>query len=171
MIEFLTTSHSKTILILYIVIENFKTQADFIPKMQVFVPHSILWPLVRPIDCKRSIGNIHTDSKCLIAFGDWFWHLIGRNRSIVLDFYQQRPVFAQKIHPRPQRPKRPKKVIKGQNFKKPLILSIFNVKLSINGNEILRISCFSKIGNFHFHNIEFLKLHFVKNIKIAGFCW
>ena len=64
-----------------------------------------------------------------------------------------------------------KNQIKGQKFKKQLILSIFNVKSSINGNAILRISCFSKIGNFHFHNIEFLKLHFVKNIKIAGFCW
>ena len=31
--------------------------------------------------------------------------------------------------------------------------------------------CFSKIGNFHFHYIKLLKLHFVKNIKIAGFCW
>ena len=31
--------------------------------------------------------------------------------------------------------------------------------------------CFSKIGNFHFHYIKFLKLHFVKNIKIAGFFW
>ena len=89
----------------------------------------------------------------------------------MLDFYQQRPVFAQKIHPRPQRPKRPKKVIKGQNFQKLLISSIINVKSSIKWNVILRKSCFSKIDNFHFHNIKFLKLHFVKNVKIAGFCW
>ena len=54
---------------------------------------------------------------------------------------------------------RPKKVIKGQNFKKSLISSIFNVKSSINGKVILRKSCFSKIENFHFHNIKFLKLH------------
>ena len=92
----------------------------------------------------------------------------------MLEFYQQRPVFALKNHPRPQRPKRPmkaKKVIKGQNFQKLLISSIINVKSSINGNVILRKSCFSKIDNFHFHNIKFLKLHFVKNVKIAGFCW
>ena len=31
--------------------------------------------------------------------------------------------------------------------------------------------CFSKIENFHFYYIKFLKLHFVKNIKNAGFCW
>ena len=31
--------------------------------------------------------------------------------------------------------------------------------------------CFSKIGNFHFHYTKFLKLHFVKNFKIAGFFW
>jgi hypothetical protein len=31
---------------------------------------------------------------------------------------------------------RPKQAIKGQNFKKLLISSIFNVKLSINGNVI-----------------------------------
>jgi hypothetical protein len=71
----------------------------------------------------------------------------------MLNFYQQRPVFASKNHPRPQRPKRPmkpKKVIKGQNFKKSLISSIFNVKSSINVNVILRKSCFSKIENFHF---------------------
>ena len=42
---------------------------------------------------------------------------------------------------------------------------MFNVKSSINGNVILKKSCISKIGNFHFHNIKFLKLHYVKNIK------
>jgi hypothetical protein len=76
-----------------------------------------------------------------------------------------------KGHKRQKGQRRPKKAIKGQNFKKSLISSIFNVKSSINGNVILRKTCFSKIGNFHFHSIKFLKLHFVKDIKIAGFCW
>jgi hypothetical protein len=71
----------------------------------------------------------------------------------VLNFYQQRPVFALEIHPRPLRPKGPMKAKKGQNFKKSLISKIFNVKSSINGNVILRKSYFSKIGNFHFHKI------------------
>merc|ERR1712051_728740 len=90
---------------------------------------------------------------------------------MVLNFHQQRPVFALKNHPRPQRPKRPKEAIKGQNFQKSLISSIINVKSSINEIVILRKSFFSKIDNFHFHNIKFLKLHFIKNVKIAGFCW
>ena len=66
---------------------------------------------------------------------------------------------------------RPKKAIKGQTLKKSLFSSIFHVKSSINWKVLLWKSCFSKIGNFHFHIIKFLKLHFVKNIKIAGFCW
>ena len=36
------------------------------------------------------------------------------NSSIALNFYQQRPVFALKNYPRPQRPKRPTKANKGQ---------------------------------------------------------
>ena len=44
----------------------------------------------------------HSDSKCLISFAICFWHLNVGNRSIVLNFYQQRPVFALKIHPRPK---------------------------------------------------------------------
>ena len=116
----------------------------------------------------------HTDSKCPIWFVISFWHLNVGNRSIVLNFYLQRPFLAWKIHPRPQRPKRPMKAKKGHqrpDLQKSLISSIFHVKSCINGNLILWKSCFSKIGNFHFHNIKFLKLHFVKNIKIAGFCW
>ena len=92
----------------------------------------------------------------------------------MLNFHQQRPVSALKNHPRPQRPKRPMKAKKGHQrpkLSKILISSIINVKSSINWNVILRKSCFSKIDNFHFHNIKFLKLHFVKNVKIAGFCW
>jgi hypothetical protein len=55
------------------------------------------------------------------------------------------PMKAKKGH------QRPKKAIKGQNFKESLISSIFNVNSSVNGNVILRKTCFSKIGNFHFH--------------------
>ena len=116
----------------------------------------------------------HTDSQCPIWFVNCFWHLNVGNRSIVLNFYLQRPVFALKIHPRPQRPKRPMKAKKGHqrpDLQKSLISSIFHVKSCIYGNVILWKSCFSKSGNFHFHNIKLLKLHFVKNIKIAGFCW
>jgi Na+-transporting NADH:ubiquinone oxidoreductase subunit NqrB len=36
----------------------------------------------------------HGELKCRISFGNWFWHLIVGNMSIVLNFYQQRPVFA-----------------------------------------------------------------------------
>ena len=92
----------------------------------------------------------------------------------MLNFYQQRPVFALKNHPRPQRPKRPMKAKKGhQRPKLPKIIDFINnqCKSSINENVILRKSCFSKIDNFHFHKIKFLKLGFVKNVKIAGFCW
>jgi hypothetical protein len=49
---------------------------------------------------------------------------------------------------------RPKKVIKGQNFTKSLISSIFNVKSSINENVILRKSCFSKIEIMKHNNVK-----------------
>ena len=89
----------------------------------------------------------------------------------MLNFYQQRSVFALKNRPRPQRPMKVKKGHQRPKLQKTIDFINIQCKISINGNEILRISCFSKIGNFHFHNIEFLKLHFVKNIKIPGFCW
>ena len=60
----------------------------------------------------------HSDLKCPITFGNWFWHLTVGNRPIVLNFYQQRPVFALKNHPRPQRPKKPMKANKGQQSPK-----------------------------------------------------
>jgi hypothetical protein len=77
----------------------------------------------------------------------------------VLNFYQQRPVFALKIHPKPQRPEL-QKIIDFINIQ----CKIIN-KWECNTNK----SCFSQIENLHFHNIKFLKLHFVKNIKIAIF--
>ena len=40
--------------------------------------------------------KLHSELKFPITFGYWFWHLIVRNRSIALNFYQQRPVFAWK---------------------------------------------------------------------------
>ena len=64
----------------------------------------------------------HSELKCLISFGNWFWHLIVTNRSM-LNFYQKRPQ-------RPIRPKRPMKASKGQQRpanSKSLISSIFNV--------------------------------------------
>ena len=57
----------------------------------------------------------HSDLKCLITFGNWFWDLIVGNRSKVLNFYQQRPFFALKNYPRP---KRPMKANKGQQSPK-----------------------------------------------------
>jgi hypothetical protein len=38
--------------------------------------------------------HCHSESKCLISFRNWFWHLIVATRSIRLNFYQKRPVFA-----------------------------------------------------------------------------
>ena len=35
----------------------------------------------------------HSDLKCQITFGNWFWDPIVGNGSIVLNFYQKRPVF------------------------------------------------------------------------------
>ena len=93
----------------------------------------------------------HSVSKCPISFGNWFWHLIVGNRSIVLNFYQQRPVFALKNHPRPQRPKRPMKANKGQHSPKLqiyMLLSLINVKSSINVNIILKKCVFKKLEIF-----------------------
>ena len=45
--------------------------------------------------------HLHSDSGCWNSFGNWFWHLIVGNMSIVLNFYQKRPFFALKNHPRP----------------------------------------------------------------------
>ena len=70
----------------------------------------------------------HSDLECLGTFGNWFWDLIVGNKSIVLNFYQQRPVFALKNYPRPQRPKRPMKANKGQQCPK---LQIFFVIITI----------------------------------------
>ena len=102
---------------------------------------------------KVSLSPIHSDLKCLITFGNWFWDLIVGNRSKVLNFYQQRPVFALKNYPRPQRPKRPMKANKGQQSPKlqiSLLLSLFNVKSSINVNMILKKSVFKKSEIFIF---------------------
>ena len=73
--------------------------------------------------------------------------------SNMLNFYQQRPVFALKNDPRPQRPKRPMKANKGQHSPKlqiSLLLSLFNVKSSINVNMILKKSVFKKSEIFIF---------------------
>ena len=91
---------------------------------------------------------LHSVSKCPISFGNCFWHLIVGNRSIVLNFYQQRPVFALKNHPRPQRPKRPMKANKDQNSPKlqiSLLLSLFNVKSSTNVNKVSEKCVFKKL--------------------------
>ena len=59
----------------------------------------------------------------------------------MLNFYQQRPVFALKNNPRPQRPKRSMKANKGQQspkLQKNILLSLLNVKSSINVNKILK---------------------------------
>ena len=89
----------------------------------------------------------HSDLKCQITFGNGFWVLNGGSRSIVLNFYQKKLVFALKNYPRPQRPKRPMKAKKGQQSLKlqhSLISSIFNVKSSINVSVILKKDVFKK---------------------------
>ena len=114
-------------------------------KVLIYKSRDELFLLVQP--------TIHSDSDCWISFGNWFWHLIVGNRSIVLNFYQQRPVFALKNHPRPQRPKRPMKANKGQHSPKlqiSLLLSLFNVKSSTNVNTILKKCVFKKLEIFIF---------------------
>jgi hypothetical protein len=50
----------------------------------------------------------------------------------VLNFYQQRPIFALKIHPRPLRPKRPMKVKKGhQRPELQNIIDFINIQCKI----------------------------------------
>ena len=117
--------------------------------------------------------HIHSELKCLISFGNWFWHLIVGNRSIVLTFYQKRPVFALKIHPRPQRPKRSTKANKGLQSPKlqnSLISSIFNVKLSINVSVIVKKDVLF-IDNFTL-NIDAIKEFWsFEVLDFAGLCW
>jgi hypothetical protein len=51
---------------------------------------------------------------------------------------------------RPKSPMKAKKAIKGQNFKKSMISSIFNVKSSINGNVNKEKVVFQKLKIFIF---------------------
>ena len=65
----------------------------------------------------------------------------------MLNFHQQWPFFALKNYPRPQRPKRPMKANKGQHGPKLqicLLLSLFNVKSSMNVKVILNKCVFKK---------------------------
>ena len=74
----------------------------------------------------------------------------------MLNFYQKRPVFALKIYPRPQRPKRPMKASKGQispKVQKPVILPIFNAKQSINANVLLENVDFYVKEKFQFYTM------------------
>ena len=74
----------------------------------------------------------HSDSHCWISFVNWFWHLIVGNRSIGLNFYQQRPVFALKFFQRPQRSKRPMKARKGhQRPELQKIIDFINIQCKI----------------------------------------
>ena len=67
------------------------------------------------------------------------------------------------------------KANKGQQSPKlqiSLLLSLFNAKSSIIVNMILKRCIFKKIWNFHFHYINFLKLHFVEYVKFSkSFQW
>ena len=71
----------------------------------------------------------HSDLKCLITFGNWFWDLIVGNRSIVLKCYQQRPVFVLKNHPRPQRPQSPMKANEGRQSPKLLFFCYYHYSM------------------------------------------
>ena len=118
---------------------------------------------------------VHSDLKCPITFGNWFWHLTVGNRPIVLNFYQQRPVFALKNCPRPQRPKkanegqqRPAKS-KTLNF---FVIITIQCKIINKCKYNTKKMCFKEIWNFHFHYINFLKLHFVEYVKFSkSFQW
>ena len=60
---------------------------------------------------------------------------------------------------------------KGQHSPKlqiSLLLSLFNVKSSTNVNTILNKCVFKKVGNFHFHYVNLVKLHFVEFIKYTN---
>ena len=74
------------------------------------------------------------------------------------------------------RPKRPMKANKGQQspkLQKNILLSLFNVKSSINVNKILKKCVFIKSEIFIFITyINFLKLYFVEYIKFSkSFQW
>ena len=58
------------------------------------------------LQVKTLLQTNHSDLKRSITFGNWFWHLTVENRPIVLNFYQQKPVFSLKNCPRPKRPKK-----------------------------------------------------------------
>ena len=88
----------------------------------------------------------------------------------MLNFYQQRPVFALKNYPRPQRPKRPMKANKGQQSPKlqiSFVIITIQCKIINKCQYDTKEMCFLKIWNFHFHYINFLKLHFVEYIKFS----
>ena len=62
------------------------------------------------------------------------------------------------------------KANKGQHSPKLqiyMLLSLINIKSSINVNMILKECVFKKSENFHFHYINFLKLHFVEYVKFS----
>ena len=62
------------------------------------------------------------------------------------------------------------KANKGQQSPKlqiSLLLSLFNVKSSINVTMILKECVFKKIWNFHFHYINSLKSQFVEYVKFS----
>ena len=130
-----------------------------------FVCFDLLWSWI-----ESALSPAHSDLKRLITFGNWFWHLIVGNRSIVLNFYQQRPVFALKNCPRPQRPKkanegqqRPAKS-KTLNF---FVIITIQCKIINKCKYNTKKMCFKEIWNFHFHYINFLKLHFVEYVKFS----
>ena len=78
----------------------------------------------------------------------------------MLNFHQQRPVFALKNHPRPQRPKRPMKAKKGhQRPKLQKIIDFINnqCKIIYKCQYNTKKMCCQKVGNFHFNYINFLK--------------
>ena len=97
---------------------------------------------------KDSKFAYHSDSNCWILFGNWFSHLIAGNWSIALNFYQQRPVFALKNQPRPQRPMKANKDQHSPTLQISLLLSLLNVKSSTNANTILKKCVFKKLEIF-----------------------
>ena len=90
--------------------------------------------------------------------------------SILRNFYQKKLVFALKNYPRPQRPKRPMKANKGQKSPKlqiSFVIITIQCKIISKCQYDTKEMCFLKIWNFHFHHINFLKLHFVEFVKFS----
>ena len=118
--------------LLIFIILLFSSQSDLISKM-IFYMFSFY--------CSFAVGANQSAINLILLFGNWFWHLIIASNSILLYFYHQRPVFAQKNHPRPTKAKKDNE---GKNAHTDvptshlIILKIVRVYNSIQGCDCLK---------------------------------